>query len=256
MKKFFKISLWVLLFGGLLVLVGFMEAEHQKITCKQLDVYIDYQDSDPLITPEDILKPIHERFDSLAGKKLSDINTIEIEDLVNEIDFVENAEVYSTLTGVLKVKAIQRIPVLRVVNNAGQNFYIDCKGRLFPVKAGFSTRILVASGDISTRYSDTLKISKENPDQELFKLRELAEYIKNDEFLNAQIEQIYVNSSGEYELVPKVGRQLILFGDITSMETKFENLKIFYHEGMKRAGWDAYKTINLKFENQVVCEKK
>ncbi len=256
MKKVIKISLWLFLFAGLLVLVGFMEAEHQKITCKKLDVYIDYQDSDPLITKEDILDPVYDHFDSLVGKKLSDINSIEIENLVNGIDFIENAEVYSTLTGVLKIKATQRIPVLRIVNNAGQNYYIDRNGRLFPVKAGFSTRILVANGNINTRYSDTLKISKENPDHELFKLSELAQYIESDEFLRAQIEQIYVNTSGEYELVPKVGRQLILFGDIGSMNRKFENLKIFYRDGMKRAGWDAYKTINLKFENQVVCEKK
>ena len=181
---------------------------------------------------------------------------MEIENLVNSIDFVENAEVYSTLTGVLKVKASQRVPVLRIVNNFGQHYYIDRNGRLFPARSGFSTRILVANGHIGTRYSDTVKIDEIDSGHELFKLKKLAQHIINDDFLRAQIEQIYVNNEEEYELVPKVGRQIILFGDITSMESKFENLKIFYKKGMKRAGWQAYKTINLKYENQVVCEKK
>ncbi|MCB0807582.1 MAG: hypothetical protein KDC05_17440 [Bacteroidales bacterium] len=256
MKKVMKISLWILLFAALFVLVGFIETEHKKTTCKGIEVYIDYNGTAPLISESEILNPILKTFDSLTGKKLSDINSIEIENLVNSIDFVENAEVYSTLTGILKVKASQRIPVLRVVNNRGQNFYIDRNGRLFPVKTGLSTRILVASGNIKTTYSDTLNIINSESGVELLNLMKLAQYIENDEFLRAQIEQVYVTGSGEYEMVPKVGRQLIEFGDITSMEKKFENLKVFYKDGMKRAGWDAYKTINLKFDNQVVCEKK
>ncbi|RLD54531.1 MAG: cell division protein FtsQ, partial [Bacteroidetes bacterium] len=84
----------------------------------------------------------------------------------------------------------------------------------------------------------------------------LAFYINDDEFLKAQIEQIYVTESKEFELIPKVGRQLILFGGIENMEKKFNNLIAFYKKGMKNNGWTKYKTINLKFENQVVCAKK
>ena len=56
-------------------------------------------------------------------------------------------------------------------------------------------------------------------------------------------------------MVPKVGRHLILFGDMGDMESKFTKLKAFYAQGMKKAGWDKYSRINLKFKDQVVCEK-
>ena len=87
------------------------------------------------------------------------------------------------------------------------------------------------------------------------KLYIINRYIQEDSFLQAQIEQIYINKSNEIELVPKVGRHLILFGDIDNMETKFENLIVFYEQGMKKAGWKKYKTINLKYSNQVICSK-
>jgi len=74
--------------------------------------------------------------------------------------------------------------------------------------------------------------------------------------LKIQIEQIYVTKNREYEFVPKVGRHIIIFGGIENMNEKFKKLLVFYHQGINNAGWNTYKSINLKFENQVVCSKK
>jgi len=40
------------------------------------------------------------------------------------------------------------------------------------------------------------------------------------------------------------------------LEEKFENLKLFYSEGVKQTGWRKYKEINLKYKNQIVCVKR
>ena len=70
------------------------------------------------------------------------------------------------------------------------------------------------------------------------------------------IEQIYVNQYEEFTLIPKVGRQKIIFGKYEDVEDKFNRLELFYAEGMSREGWQKYKTINLKYRRQVVCEKR
>lgn len=256
MKRVINITTWVVLMAGLSVLVGFIEAEHKKITCKDLRVDIDYGEAEPLITPEEVHVLIYKAYDSLVGKKLTDINSVDIENHVNGIPFVESAEVYSTITGTMKVKVRQRNPVLRVINAYGQDYYVDKKGKVLPVKTGKSTRVLVASGGIKDRYADTLDVS--GPDQSaiLHDLYTLASFIREDDFLRAQIEQVYVNDDMEFELVPKVGRHLILFGDIADMETKFTKLRAFYDQGMKKAGWNKYDRINLKYKDQVICEKK
>lgn len=256
MTKILNISMWLIIIAGLAVLVGFIEKEHSKITCKGLQVEIDYGNAEILISEAYISKMVHDKFDTLVGKKISEINSVTIENYVNEIDFIESADVYTTLTGKMKIKMIQRNPIVRVMNKYDQSFYIGERGNLIPVNAGYSSRVPVASGNISTRYSDTLNLALSTTDSELNDLYHLSTYIYNDVFLKAQIEQVYITQDHEFELVPKVGRHLILFGDISDMERKFDKLKIFYQKGIKRAGWDTYKSINLKFKDQVICEKK
>ncbi len=256
MKKILNISVWLIIIAGLAVLVGFIESEHKKITCKGLSVEIDYGRAEILISEADISKRIHQKFDTLVGKKITEINSVKIENDINEIDYIENADVYTTLTGLMKIKVSQRNPIVRVMNKYGQSYYIGEKGNLIPVKTGYSSRVPVASGNIPDRFSDTLNLRLSTTNSELKNLYVLSTYIYNNVFLKAQIEQIYVNQDKEFELVPKVGRHLVIFGDVSEMETKFDKLKIFYDKGIRKAGWDAYKTINLKFEDQVICEKK
>lgn len=256
MNKIISTSIWIAVLAGLFVLVGFIETEHKKTTCKELKVFIDYGEAEPLISVEDLNFQVYKAFDSLVGKKLTDINSTEIENYVNNIEFIESAEVYTTITGTMKIKVLQRSPILRVINAYDQDYYIDRKGRLLPVKTGRSTRVVIASGNIPVKYSDSLDVSVPENNELLNNLYILARYIRGDEFLRAQIEQIYVTKDAEFEMVPKVGRHLILFGDISGMEEKFSKLKVFYAQGMKKSGWTKYNKINLKYKNQVVCEKK
>lgn len=256
MNKVISITIWVAILAGLFVLVGFIEAEHKKITCKDLKVSIEYGESEPLISPEELNSQVYKAFDSLVGKKLADINSIEIENYVNNIEFIESAEVYTTITGTMKIKVLQRSPILRVINAYDQDYYIDRKGMLLPVKTGRSTRVVIASGNIPVKYSDSLDVSVPENNQLLNNLYVLANYVRGDEFLRAQIEQIFVTKENEFEMVPKVGRHLIIFGDISDMEEKFSKLRVFYEQGMSKSGWKKYNKINLKYKDQVVCEKK
>ena len=68
-------------------------------------------------------------------------------------------------------------------------------------------------------------------------------------------EQVHV-FSGEFTLVPKVGNQKIKFGDIEDAVGKLRRLRIFYDEGMPYEGWQKYRTLDLRFEGQVVCERR
>lgn len=256
MKRIINITIWIAGIVGVLVLLSFIEAEHKKSTCKGIDIFIDYQSGDVMISKEDVENQINTLMDSVVGRKLSDINTVLIEDQLNEVALLADADVYTTLTGTLKVKVIQRKPIIRIVNSSNQNFYIDETGSAMPAVKGSPSRVLVANGHIKEKYSDTLVIQQTDQTSTLTKLYRLSKYINDHGFLKSQIEQVYVNQNGEFELVPKVGRQLIVFGDIDNMEKKFDKLLVFYKEGISRTGWDKYKTINLKFDNQVVCSKK
>jgi cell division protein FtsQ len=53
-----------------------------------------------------------------------------------------------------------------------------------------------------------------------------------------------------------VGEQKILLGDLQRIEKKIAKLKVFYNKTMLDSTYTNYKTINLKFNDQIVCEKK
>ena len=48
----------------------------------------------------------------------------------------------------------------------------------------------------------------------------------------------------------------MLFGVRENLETKLKNLKAFYQKAKKDMMLDVYKSVNLQFDNQVVCTKK
>ena len=86
-------------------------------------------------------------------------------------------------------------------------------------------------------------------------LEGIEKYVDKNNFWKSQIQQIYINLDEEIELIPRVGRHKIIFGDVSDMDEKFKKLMIFYKKGLHYTGWNKYKTINLKFKNQIVCTK-
>ena len=128
-----------------------------------------------------------------------------------------------------------------------------------PASQNYTSYEIIASGNIEQNYSfeniDSFPKLQENPVKKtvIDDLFTLIKYINNNAFFLAQIEQIYVNQDNEFELIPRVGNQTILFGTIDNYEIKFNNLEAFYKKAMNKVGWNKYKTISVQFDNQIVC---
>lgn len=266
MKKFLKILtivMWVILFAGAAVLVGFVEAEQFGRTCKRVEVSIDYGKADMLISKTDLDSVILKTAGMLKGKPLGYINTGAIESAIKNLPYVARVSVYENNEGVLFVDVKQREPLLRIINRNGESFYLDGSGSLLPVSPNFTARVLVANGNIANSYQKKPNY-RVNPmsladsiyiDSLMTQLYKLAMYITHDSFLKAQIDQIYVNDKQEFELIPRVGDHVILLGDANDLDEKFRKLYAFYRFGLNKIGWNRYNTINIKYRNQVVCSK-
>jgi len=48
----------------------------------------------------------------------------------------------------------------------------------------------------------------------------------------------------------------IVMGTMDALEEKIKNFKAFYKKAMKDKKLDAYRSVSLAFNNQVVCTKK
>ena len=84
----------------------------------------------------------------------------------------------------------------------------------------------------------------------------LVNYINDDNFWSAQIDQIYVDNNDEIDLIPRVGNQLVHLGTAENFEGKLRNLEAFYDKVLPEVGWNKYSLINLEFKDQIVCKKR
>jgi cell division protein FtsQ len=264
MKIFRNIILWVAILAYLIVVSGFMKEKQDSQLINALNIKILDEKKLHFIDAEDIREILYGSRIPLLGEKTGTIQLKMVEEKLKQKQIIRQAEVYITERGVLHVDIQQREPFVRIFNGRGQSYYFDREGNIIPVSRSFSPFVMVVNGHIFEPFSigqtrniwesphDSLN-TRENCIYELFSL---SQFIEQDNFWKSQIEQIYVNSSGEFELVPRVGSHIIEFGRADQMEEKFNKLKLLYIEGFNNLGWNQYSRIKLKYENQIVCIKK
>ena len=91
------------------------------------------------------------------------------------------------------------------------------------------------------------------------KLLTFVETVEDDDFWRSEVVQITAKTtpSGALEvgLTPRSGRFAILFGRPEDAERKFDKLLRFYRSGLSSIGWSEYRTIDIRYNDQVVCKK-
>jgi|AntRauTorcE11898_2_1112593.scaffolds.fasta_scaffold00227_20 cell division protein FtsQ len=255
-----KTIVWIIFLGGLGYGLHFFKQMHDQTPCKGADITVYSQKGVALTDSAAIRNIIDQSVDTLTKTPLHLIPVEKIERALQNNPFIENVDVITTVSGYLKVKVKSYNPVLRIISNANSSFFIDRHGVLIPSKPLSSAHTPFASGHLNISLADSTiqknyQINSLAGFSVLKEIFNLAAEIRSSTFLAAQIEQIYVNPSGEYELIPKVGDQVILLGDLTNLNNKLKKLEAFYKQAMPVNGWNKYKSINLKYKNQVVCSK-
>ena len=242
--------IWLICLSGLTVLMSFIEIKKDNAVCREVKVII--PGAQVFIERSEIDNILQGASGSLVGTAMTKINIHQLEAALKANPFIEFAKVYADMNGIIKVQIKQREPLLRILNMASQDFYIDRKGFKIPLSQAFIAKVLVANGHIYEHFSGTVDTLRTPLAEDLF---ETALFIDNDTLWRDQIEQMYVNAKSEIELVPRVGDHKIILGNADSLETKFFNLLMFYKKAIPKVGWQAYKTINVKYTNQVVGVK-
>jgi cell division protein FtsQ len=255
-SKFKQILLTVTWLGvvlGLLVVMGFVNHNRKEAKCTGLQINIDYNQGLFFIDEDDVRAHIYEASGDLIGQSIKSIDISELEKEVSVMNAVENAEVYTDLKGNVTIEIIQRNPIARVFLNNGKSGYIDESGKWMNLSKKFTARVIVINGLLPTWNEE---INNDNTDDVWNQTYYLTQTIRNDEFLNAQFEQIYIDSNGDFVLIPRVGRHSILLGNTEYLNKKFEKLKLFYKDGIAKVDWNKYKQIDLRYKDQIVCTKR
>ncbi len=263
MKSLLRIITPLLIIAYLVAVSGFISAREETLQVRSVDITVKDSAIYQFISSADILGMLNRNGLNARDRLVRDANLGHIESFLYTQQMVKKAEAYVTEPGILHIEVRQKKPFLRIINALGNGYYLDREGNVIPLSSSFSPYVLVASGMIREpfRLTQTTNIFEADHDslprsqRVIYDLFNLAGYIADDDFWNSQIEQVYVNTDYEFELVPRVGSHIIEFGTADDIGEKFANLELLYKEGLNNLGWNQYSRINLKYKNQVVCTK-
>ena len=253
MRPLFKPLPWwgwlvAVLLGGL-IHYSAMEMKANRMTS---GLELSLEKNYGLFTISDMEKKVERYLGRPINKlKVKDLNLSGLETYLDKNPFVEDADAFINADDILFVLIKMRQPVVRLMDFNGNSQFMDSEGVLMPVNEQYTIRVPVATG-----MHLVLNESEDEAEKWMKQLHELAEAIQQDSFMWNLTEQIHLNEDKDFVIIPKLGRERIIVGDATRLDEKFEKLKLFYREGIRRTGFGKYRSINLKFSDQVIGKLK
>ncbi len=177
------------------------------------------------------------------GKRMGDVNTLDIKNKILKNKLISSAEVFVTQDKKIVANITQRKPVLRVISNSWDSYYIDNEREKMPVSTNYVVDVPLVTGNVKEDFAKS-------------SLFDFAVYLQKNPIWDSFIEQIVVNNNSSVELIPRVGDFTLIFGSLDDFEKKLDKLNVFMNKGLKKVGWNRYSIINLSYNDQVVCTKK
>jgi cell division protein FtsQ len=258
MRRFLKIlSVIPLLY--LIVLPVYLASSTNSRLCG--GIIIDIEDSSDyhFVTRKQLLGLAYGNSSRILGQPVKKINLQEIEERINVLRELRVAEVYRTIDGNVHIYADQREPVMRLMPDSGGDFFIDEDGVIVRRRNLYTPRLHIVGGNIniSSAMLNGVSVLDTSIKHTILKdIFQLVNYIRDDDFWSAQVDQIYVDNNNRIDLIPRIGNQTIHLGTIENLDGKFRNLGAFYDKVLPEVGWNKYSVINLEFKDQIVCKKR
>ena len=242
-KRILLTIVMLLLIAYLVAAVTVFNSKPAHQVCRDMELVIKDTLNAGFVTKNEVAAILQKKGIYPVGKKMDRIHTKTLEKELNKHPLINEAQCYKTPSGKLCVEVTQRVPILRIMSNNGENYYLDNKGKVMPPDAKCVAHRAIVTGNVEKSFAM----------KDLYKF---GVFLQNNKFWDAQIEQIHVLPDRNIELVPRVGDHLVYLGKLENFENKLARLKEFYQKGLNQVGWNKYSRISLEFSNQIICTKR
>jgi cell division protein FtsQ len=247
-RKILVISVWTILLAGTVVLLVAAISKKNNEKISGVEINISGVQNNYFIDKNDVLDILQkENGKDLQKATVSSLDLTKMENRLQKDQWIKRAEMFFDNNNVLQIKITEREPVARIFTISGASFYIDSSLTRLPLSDKFSARL-----PVFTSFPTEVRILKKRDSFLLNEIKILSQYIGAHPFWMAQIDQIDITPAAGFELIPKLGNQIIRFGNITNYEEKFNKLLCFYKQVQTRVGWNKYSVLDVQFKNQVI----
>ena len=254
-KRLFIASDVILAIYLVFVFTSFDRKNESKAICSKVNIEIADDATSGFIDTKVIKKRLQKAGAYPIGKPLNTVNARAIEEMLRTSPFVKTAECYKTEGGTVYISVTQRMPVIRIKADNGDDYYVDDNDCIMP-RSNYTSDLIIATGSISRRYATTC-------------LSPLGKTIMQNDLWKNLVEQINILPDQNVEIVPRIGNHIVLLGKLPEgidrkkreeaiadfFNHKMERLEKFYRYGLSEVGWNKYSYVNIEFDNQIICRK-
>lgn len=225
-----------------LAITMFNQPDEKATVCSEVKIDIAEDGGEGFLNTAEVKRLLTSQNLYPLAQPLQFISTRKIEEALEKSPFVDEAECYKTQSGHVCISLRQRLPVLHIMTDSGERYYIDNHGEIIPA-SNLTSNLIVATGAINKKYARQV-------------LAPIANMLRSNRFWQSQTVQLNVLGDGSLELVPRVGDHIVYLGAPTDIEQKLDRLRKFYKYGLSHTGWNKYERISVEFGNQIICKKK
>ena len=257
MKKFLKISVFVLTIAAIACLWYFTRQEHVANSLKRVDMMLVRNGNHGFIDSVEVYNNILKICDTANNNDVTMIPIDSVRDYLKTIPWAVYTDANITLDEVLIVQIVECQPVMRVFNKKGQSVYIDEEGGIYPVKADYTLHLLIGSGNLNFNILPNSSASVYDnfyQNSDLPGIFKVIREIQSNSYSNCCVKQVYFDGK-EYELVLNNVDLKVVLGSDQNVDVKLRNMQYFLERMQGSPDLKDYCKINFNFENQVVCTR-
>lgn len=237
-RKIVKYSLYAVAACYLLFAFVIIPCREDESICKGVLITVSSSD-EGILSRDNVIELLAENGLDPNGVPIDSVVCRDIERYLEQLSIVEECQAYKTTVGYVDIDIKCRIPIIKIVENNGNEFYIDSAGNRI-TNIHKTLYMPVVTGHIS---EDMIR----------GEVKEIAKAIHGNGFWMSQIEQVYFDENRNVILVPKVGDHIIEFGEAENAAGKLDKLYTFYKKGLGCVGWNKHSKLNIEFGDKVIA---
>lgn len=135
-----------------MAITSFNHPEETHSVCTKVTINVEDESTNGFLSAKEVKRILERSRLYPFKKKMADVNPRDIEDKLKDTPFVNTAQCYKTKDGNVFISITQRLPIVRVKNVSGDDYYLDEEGGIMP-NSKYTSDLIIATGYVSRWYA-------------------------------------------------------------------------------------------------------
>lgn len=258
MKKGLKYSLFFLFLclfaAGTGVLYFISKESRRERTCERVEVR--FKDKYSFVDEDEIKGYLNKGFGSIWGTRIDSVDLSGIETYIESKSAVRECDAWCSSDGCLHLEISQRVPAIKFKLD-DYSFYADREGFAFPLGKDIDMDVPLVGGSLPLKVGRQQRGNFSSEDERIWVMSvlELIDKLEAKKQFRGKLEGVNVRANGDLVVRLRDCNALFIIGDPVDIDRKIRYMSMYFSHIEPEKGKGYYKSVNLKFNKQIICRK-